>query len=71
MYGSLYEHVKGKSSCHVIFGKVHFGDRSLDSFHLDHFQRTYSFIGSDRFEESAKSNVVGYIELHHKRNCHF
>ena len=31
---------------------------------------TYPFIGSDRLEENAKSNVVSYIELHHKRNCH-
>ena len=31
---------------------------------------TYPFIGSDRFEESAKSNIVRYIQLHHKRNCH-
>ena len=33
-------------------------------------QYTYPFIRCDRFEESAKSNVVSYIELHHKRNCH-
>ena len=33
-------------------------------------QYTYPFIRRDRFEESAKSNVVSHIELHHERNCH-
>ena len=31
---------------------------------------TYDFIRSDGLKESAKSNVVYYIELHHIKSCH-